>query len=80
VTSFSEREIECLFDGKPIGQIETDGMQSRQCWYADWVAGSSPNFVSAGSEHFRNGEPDSGTGPGEKNVFHRKLRSFPVGG
>jgi hypothetical protein len=46
VTGFGERGVECRFDGKPIGQIEMDPMQSRHFWDAFQIARCAPNLMT----------------------------------
>jgi hypothetical protein len=46
VTSFSEREIECLLNAEQISQVETHRMASRHFRYPFQIAGSAPNLVT----------------------------------
>jgi hypothetical protein len=50
ITSFSQREIECLFHGMPISQVETNGVPSRQFWDAFQIARRAPDLVTFSDE------------------------------
>ena len=46
VAGFDERSVECLFDGKPVGQIESNRVASRHFWDASQIARRAPGLVT----------------------------------
>jgi len=47
-------------------------MQSSQLGDVFRMTRCSPDFVTLGNERSRNGQPDAGTGSGQKNAFRRE--------
>src|SRR5215469_9045580 len=70
VTSFGERGVECVFDGMPIGKVETNRMQSRHFWDALHIAGCTPHFVTFSDESLCEGQTNTRTRTSEKNSLH----------